>query len=142
MKELREQCLYLHFDGARYTFKTTPNVTKLIEDEAQIINPERDIKPLVREELNKRLAGEANAIVWPDGVQIPDEESTFLTAYLPIEFAQLKEANQEEKASLFFTKTGNKPRKYRNGLGLVIPNRDQLEPLSHSARYVLAIERV
>ena len=27
LKDLREQCLFVHYDGAHYVFKTTPNVT-------------------------------------------------------------------------------------------------------------------
>ncbi len=37
LKELKEQCLYLHFDGVRDCFKKDPNVTLLIEQEADII---------------------------------------------------------------------------------------------------------
>jgi hypothetical protein len=33
LKELREQCLFLHYDGAHYVFKTTPNVTQVLEDQ-------------------------------------------------------------------------------------------------------------
>jgi len=36
LKELKEQCLYLHFDGARYCFKKDPNVTLLVEQECEI----------------------------------------------------------------------------------------------------------
>lgn len=35
LKELVGKCLYIHYDGARYSFKTTPNVNKLLEDEAE-----------------------------------------------------------------------------------------------------------
>ena len=41
LKELKEQCLYLHFDGARYCFKKDPNVTLLIEQEAEHDRPKR-----------------------------------------------------------------------------------------------------
>ena len=37
LKELSEQCLYLHFDGARYCFKKDPNVTLLLEQEAEAV---------------------------------------------------------------------------------------------------------
>ncbi len=37
LKELKEQCLYLHFDGVRYCFKKDPNVTLLIEQEADAV---------------------------------------------------------------------------------------------------------
>ena len=37
LKELKEQCLYLHFDGVRYCFKKDPNVTLLVEQEADAV---------------------------------------------------------------------------------------------------------
>jgi hypothetical protein len=37
LKELKEQCLYLHFDGVRYCFKKDPNVTLLIEQETESV---------------------------------------------------------------------------------------------------------
>jgi uncharacterized protein len=38
LSELRNSCLYLHYDGVRYCFKKDPNVTKLIEDAEQEIS--------------------------------------------------------------------------------------------------------
>jgi hypothetical protein len=35
LSELRNLCLYLHYDGVRYCFKKDPNVTKLIEGAEQ-----------------------------------------------------------------------------------------------------------
>ena len=37
LKELKDQCLYLHFDGVRYCFKKDPNVTLLVEQEADAV---------------------------------------------------------------------------------------------------------
>lgn len=37
LSELRNTCLYLHYDGVRYCFKKDPNVTKLIEDTEQTV---------------------------------------------------------------------------------------------------------
>ena len=31
LKQLKEHCLYLHFDGVRYCFKKDPNITLLVE---------------------------------------------------------------------------------------------------------------
>ena len=39
LKELKEQCLYLHFDGVRYCFKKDPNITLLVEQEAEAVRP-------------------------------------------------------------------------------------------------------
>jgi hypothetical protein len=135
-------CLYLHFDGARYCFKTTPNVNMLIEQEADSVRPE-EIRAEIKERLERRLAGESAAIVWPARSDaIPDEEPTFLVAYLPIEFAEQNAHEQERQAKEFFEKYGDRPRRYRNGLGLAVPAKAQLEPLRRAVRYLLAIERV
>ncbi len=46
LKELKEQCLYLHFDGARYCFKKDPNITLLIEQEADAVGrDDKQVRP-------------------------------------------------------------------------------------------------
>ncbi|WP_200865503.1 ATP-binding protein [Thermosynechococcus sp. NK55a] len=150
LSELRNTCLYLHYDGVRYCFKKDPNVTKLIEDaeqevarqeaEAQGRGPVRD---KIKEMLDARLAGHAGAIVWPEKSQdIPDGEPRFLVAYLPLEFARENKAEQERQARELLSKYGDRPRRYRNGLALAIPDKKQIEALRRAVRYLLAIERV
>jgi hypothetical protein len=142
LKELREQCLYLHYDGAHYVFKTTPNVTQVLEDQAAHIEP-REIEQEILEELNRRLSGRANAIVWPRGSQaIPDREPRFLLAYLPLDFAIKGDATQEAEALDLLTRHGDLPRRFRNGLGLTAPERNQVEPLRRAVRYLKAIKLV
>ncbi len=46
LKELREQCLFLHYDGAHYVFKTTPNVTQVLEDRGNAC-PAREIRAAI-----------------------------------------------------------------------------------------------
>jgi hypothetical protein len=142
LKELREQCLYLHYDGAHYVFKTTPNVTQILEDQATHIDP-REIEQAILEELNSRLSGRANAIVWPRVSQaIPDREPRFLLAYLPLDFAVQGDAAQQSHALGLLTRHGDLPRRFRNGLGLAVPDRTQVEPLRHAVRYLKAIKLV
>ena len=141
LRQLREQCLFLHYDGARYVFKTTPNVTQVLEDEANHVRPE-EIEQAIEDELNQRLAGRG-AILWRRHSQdIPDLEPRFLLAYLPLEFAQQGDAGQEQQAKELLTQHGDRPRRYRNGLGLAVPERSQVEPLRRAVRYLKAIERV
>ena len=144
LKEMREVrgCLYLHYDGARYCFKTTPNVNMLIEQAVESVKPE-EIRKEIKERLERRLAGQRSAFVWPERSEgMPDEEPSFLIAYLPIEFAERRAAEQERQAKELFEKYGDRPRRYRNGIGLAIPARAQLEPLRRAVRYQLAIQRV
>ena len=67
LKELKEQCLYLHFDGARYCFKKDPNVTLLVEQEAEMIGRnDKQVRTRIKEMIEARLAGSRSAIVWPE----------------------------------------------------------------------------
>lgn len=142
LKELREKCLYLHYDGARYVFKTIPNVTKLIEDEAENVRP-AEVRVAIKEELGQRLAGKGSVFIWPENSQqIPDEIPAFTLAYLPLEFAALSRSQQETQALDLLSNHGDRPRRYRNALGLAVPDRSQLEPLRRAFLYLKAIERV
>jgi hypothetical protein len=142
LKELRERCLYLHYDGARYVFKTIPNVTKLVEDEAENVRAE-EVKAAIKAELERRLAGKGSVVVWPENnKQIPDRVPAFTTAYLPLEFADLDRPRQEAHALDLLSNHGEEPRRYRNALGLAVPDRGQVEPLRRAFLYLKAIERV
>jgi hypothetical protein len=144
LKELKEQCLYLHFDGARYCFKKDPNVTLLLEQEAdQIARNDKQVRTRIKEMIEARLGGHRNAIVWPESAaDIPDRDPSFLFAYLPLEFAGKPRSQHEATGKELLEKYGDKPRTYRNGLGLVVPTADQVEILRRSVRYLIAAEGV
>ncbi len=143
LKELKEQCLYLHFDGVRYCFKRDPNVTLLVEQEADAVaRDESRVHARIRQMLEERLAGQ-RAIVWPGKPgDVPDREPQFLIAYLPLEFAAQPAAERRDEALALCEQFGNRQREFRNGLGLAVPAADQVEILRRSVRYLLAVERV
>jgi len=144
LKELKEQCLYLHYDGVRYCFKKDPNVTLLVEQEADAVaRDERRVRERIKEMLEARLAGHRTAVIWPEKTaDVPDKDQSFLVAYLPLEFGAKARAAQEAQAKEIFEKYGDKPRQYRNGLGLAVPAADQIESLRRSVRYLMAVEHV
>jgi len=140
--QLRNQCLYLHYDGAHYAFKTTPNVTQVIEDAASRLDVEKDIDPVIQLDLAKRVSGRA-AIVWPESSQnIPHLEPRFLLAFLKPDFAFQNSTKQHKTALDLFTLYGEQHRRYRNGLGLAIPNDKSISALREAQKYLLAIEQV
>ena len=143
LKELREQCLYLHFDRVRYCFKRDPNVTLLVEQEADVVaRDESRVQARIRQMLEERLAGQ-QAIVWPEkSGDVPDREPQFLIAYLPLELTARPAAESRREALALCERFGNRQREFRNGLGLAVPAADQVETLRRSVRYLLAIERV
>ncbi len=144
LKELKEQCLYLHFDGVRYCFKKDPNVTLLVEQEADAVSRDEDrIRSRIRQMIEERLAGQRSAIVWPaKPADVPDREPRFLIAYLPLEFAARAASEQRRTALGICESYGNRTREFRNGLGLAVPMADQIEVLRRAVRYLLAVERV
>jgi hypothetical protein len=150
LSELRNACLYLHYDGVRYCFRKDPNVTKLIEDAEQTVAREDSqarangpVRRKIKEMLEGHLAGHHTAIVWPENSHdIPDEDPRFLVAYLPLGFATEHPVHQERLAKEYLSTYGDRPRRFRNGLGLAIPDKKQLEPLKRAVRYLIAIDRV
>ena len=111
LKELKEQCLYLHFDGVRYCFKKDPNVTLLVEQEAEVVaRDESRVHARIQKMLEERLAGQ-QAIVWPRKPgEVPDREPQFLIAYLPPEFAAQTAAEQRRRALALCEQFANRQR--------------------------------
>jgi len=144
LAELRRSCLYLHYDGTRYCFKQDPNVTLLIEQEADAVaRDEVAVTAKIKEMLEERLAGHHAAIAWPaSSGEIPDEEPRFQVAYLPLDFATKPPTEKEAVAQELLEKCGSKPRLYKNGLALAIPAADQTESLRREVRYFIAVDRV
>ena len=143
LKELKEQCLYLHFDGVRYCFKKDPNVTLLIEQESDAVGrDERQIEERIKEMLEARITGR-NAVIWrAKSGDVPDKEPAFMVAYMPLSFGTDARTGREAAAKEIFENYGNSRRKYRNGFGLAVPAAEQIEILRRSVRYLLAIEHV
>lgn len=143
LKELKERCLYLHFDGVRYCFKKDPNVTLLVEQEAEAVGRnERQVEDRIKEMLEARITSR-NAVVWKQkSGEIPDKEPYFLLAYMPLDFGTQAPTGRETAAKEIFENYGTTLRKYRNGLGLAVPASDQIEILRRSVRYLIAIEHV
>lgn len=144
LKELREQCLYLHFDGVRYCFKKDPNVTLLIEQETEAVaRDEARIRARIKEMLEERLAGHHAAYLWPTSSGgVEDHDPKFLLAYMALEFGTKPGTTRESEALEYFGRYGGKPRDFRNGLGLAVPSDDQVEALRRAVRYLIAIEQV
>jgi hypothetical protein len=143
LKQLKDHCLYLHFDGVRYCFKKDPNVTLLVEQEAEAVSRDEDaVRGKIKEMLEARLAGH-NVEVWPaNSGAVPDKQPFFLVTYMPLEFAAKPSADRQAAAKDIFEHYGDKPRQFRNGLALAVPTSDQIEALRRAVRYMISIERV
>lgn len=143
LKRLRDECLFLHYDGIRYCFKTQANVNKIIEDEVDNVRPD-EIRRYIESLISERVAAVTNsAIIWPaKSENIPDRDPRFLLAYLPLEFVENSRPDQDKLALNYLTYFGSEPRRYRNGLGLAVPDPREMEGIRRAARYLLAVDRV
>ena len=144
LKELKDQCLYLHFDGVRYCFKKDPNVTLLVEQEAEVVGRnEKQVGSRVKEMIESRLAGHRNAIVWPESAaDIPDRDPSFLIAYLPLELSGKPRSQHDAFAKGFMEKSGEKPRASVTASAWLCPQQIRWRSLRRSVRYLIATEGV
>jgi hypothetical protein len=61
---------------------------------------------------------------------------------LPLEFAGKPKSEQESAVRELFEKYSDKPRVFKNGIGVAVPATDQVEGLRRAVRYILSAERV
>jgi len=143
LKRLRDECLFLHYDGTRYCFKTQANVNKILEDEADNVRAE-EVRKYIQQAIEERVGAATNAaVIWPEKSEdIADKEARFLIAYMPLEFWEKSPEEQTRLAINYLTYYGTQPRRYRNGLGLAIPEHKEMEGIRRAAKYLLAAERV
>jgi hypothetical protein len=65
LKRLRDECLFLHYDGTRYCFKTQANVNKILEDEADNVRAD-EVRKYIQQAIEERVGAATNAaVIWP-----------------------------------------------------------------------------
>lgn len=135
LHDLREEELYLHYTGGRYRFEPTPNLTKLVRDEAnKFTGPE--VLDLVRKVLESQLRDAKNVVVWPAGPDgIRDKVPAFTLAYLHPDWTA-----DVHPLGEFVEQAGGSKRTFKNGLGLVVPDTSQFDRARAAARVRLAAE--
>jgi len=135
LHDLRDEELFLHFTNRRYRFEPTPNLTKLIRDEAVKFDA-AEVLAEVRDELDRQLAGERNVALWPLGPeQVEDHRPAFIFAYLHPEW---QEARQPLMSFVEQARGGR--RAFRNGIALVLPDVAQFDRARQAARIAKAAE--
>src|ERR1019366_4750072 len=101
------------------------------------------VRTRIKTMIEARLAGHRNAIVWPENSSgIDDRDPSFLIAYLPLELGGKPAAQLDPVTKELLEKYGEKPRTFRNGLGLAVPAGDQVEILRRAVRYLIAAENL
>jgi hypothetical protein len=93
--------------------------------------------------LTRKMEGRRAAVVWPEKTaDIEDRNPMFLLGYLPPESAERNPVAQEKLAREFFENCGDRQRRFRNGIGLAIPQASAVNALRRATRYLLAVEKV
>jgi hypothetical protein len=129
LHDLREEELYLHFTGRRYRFEPTPNLSKIVRDEANKFTAS-EVLDRVREQLEEQLRGTRGVVVWPDGPSgIDDKKPLFSVAYLHPDWSPDRVGLEK-----FVEQARSGPRRYSNGLALVLPDRGQFDQARQATR--------
>jgi hypothetical protein len=135
LHDLREEELYLHYTGRRYRFEPTPNLTKLVRDEANKFTSS-EVLESVRAQLEEHLKGTRGVVAWPDGPGgIDDGRPLFTVAYLHPDWTP-----DRAPLSSFVEEARSGPRRYRNGVALVLPDGGQFDQARQATRSRLAAE--
>jgi hypothetical protein len=135
LHDLREEELYLHYTGRRYRYEPTPNLTKLVRDEANKFTAS-EVLESVRAQLEDHLKGTRGVVVWPDGPGgIDDGRPVFTVAYLHPDWAA-----DRAPLNLFIEQARSGPRRYHNGVALVLPDSGQFDEARQSTRTWRAAE--
>ncbi len=129
LHDLREEELYLHYTGRRYRFEPTPNLTKLVRDEAnKFSGPE--VLEVVRRGLEAQLRGNADVVVWPSGPEgVRDKIPRFILVYLHPDWS-----GDAQPLTRFIEEASGGKRTFKNGLGLVLPDTSQFDRARAAAR--------
>jgi len=144
LHELQESLLYLHGGGGHFRFEPRPNLNKLIADLARQYEASEILSDVKRrlEGLIGRAPG-TDARLWPDDSNaIPDQQPTFIIAYMGAEWADLGHDELEVKVRQWVELRGSTRRQYKNGLALAIPTSDRLNEARQLTRTLLAIETI
>ncbi len=135
LHDLREEELYLHYTGRRYRFEPTPNLTKLVRDEASKFTG-AEVLDTIREQLEEHLKGSRGVVVWPNGPGgIDDGKPLFSIAYLHPDWAP-----ERTPLASFVEQSRSGPRRYQNALALVLPDAGQFDQARQAARSSLAAQ--
>lgn len=135
LHDLREEELYLHYTGRRYRFEPTPNLTKLVRDEANKFTSS-EVLESIREQLEEHLKGSRGVVVWPEGPGgIDDGRPQFSVAYLHPEWTP-----QGMPLGSFVEQARSGPRRYENAIALVMPDSGQFDQARQATRSWLAAQ--
>lgn len=144
LSDLRETLLYLHATGGRLRMDTIPSLTKLIEESLGTVTTDEVLKR-IETTLADLFRGSATAIVWPlDPGRVPDGRREFLLAYMPLDWAEMPASEVEPRArEIVKSRSAGERggvRTFRNGLGVVLPQKAYADQARSLSRRALALE--
>lgn len=141
--ELKDTLLHLHATGGRYRMDTIPSLTKLIEEGIAAVDSD-DVTRRIRDNVQGAF-GSSTSVIWPeDAGRIPDGRREFLMVYLPLEWGEVPPERAEAQARDLLVSRGQGEkggkRRFRNGVGFVLPQKAHADQTRSLARRLIALE--
>ncbi|GAB4287856.1 MAG: Swt1 family HEPN domain-containing protein [Coriobacteriia bacterium] len=147
LRHLSDKATHLYTDGSRYWFATQPSVTRLAQERAEQL-PEADVHAemvkLVRAECAQRSDFCAVHVAPDSPGDVPDEDEVRLVVLGPryphSPKVQLSEATK--RAQEILESKGSAPRRFRNMVVFLAPDRTALDSLDAAVRMTMAWESI
>lgn len=138
VSKLEEELWYFHSEKKQYSFKTQPNLNRVIVDKEETINEiriEEELKEILQRQVNKAF----DMYIWPENTSdIPDNKNLKLAILSPY---YLYDTDKGKKlAQELFEKSGNSFRVYKNTLFIIAMDSLQYTMLSRSLKHCLALK--
>lgn len=143
LRRLSDKATHLYTDGSRYWFSTQPSVTRLAQERAEQL-PEADVHAemvkFVRAECAQRSDFCAVHVAPDSPGDVPDEDEVRLVVLGPryphspkVQLSEATKCSQEILAS-----KGSAPRRFRNMVVFLAPDRTALDALDSAVRLTMA----
>ncbi len=140
IKKLEEELWYLHLERNQYSFRSQPNLNRVIIEKEETISREK-IEEKLKEFVQKQAGKAFEAYIWPQSSSdIPDNKNLKLAILSP-EHSYNSEKGKK-LANELFEKAGISFRVYKNTLFVLTTDEDQYRSLYTSLKRYLALTEI
>jgi predicted AAA+ superfamily ATPase len=143
LRRLTDRATFLYVDGRRYWYATQASVNRVAQDRAAAVREDQ-----VFDEISRRLRTEARYpgdfsrvhVAPMSSSDVPDERDARLVILAPehVHSSQHEESPAKEMVREIIDNRGNSPRRYRNTVVFVAPDRTRMLELETAVRLFLA----
>ncbi len=154
LKRLMDELWYIYESAGRYSFRTEPNINKIIEEVKESVKDEdirNEIEALIRDRIGFTFFSKDKVYIWPhDHYEVPDgpEPKLIIVDYNIAKAKSPKDFMEETLPSHLFhvtqiyNKSGEQFRQYKNTVFFLVADDTNIDRLKDKARFKIAVSTV